>query len=140
MSRVEDPENSPVPNARFGVGILAAAAVGLAAIAALLFVLLTPGVRQSDTASSFSADVRQFTAALPPQPRDWQPQDRQSQDQQSQDQQASENAAGPAIAQFQRLLTSPDAPAAQAGREPADKLLRRFMQWHLKTSLAENAQ
>ena len=177
MSRVEDPENSPVrtagpiqpptafdsrresithqssarvssrrrrdalarelklPNALFGVSVRTAAAVGFSAIVALLFVILMPGFRRPDAASSFSADVRQFTAALPPQS-----QDRQSQDQQLQNQPSSEDAAKPAIEQFQRLLASPSEPAAQADRDPSDKLLQRFMQWRLKTSSADNAQ
>jgi hypothetical protein len=58
---------------------------GFSAIVALLFVILMPGFRRPDTASSFSADVQQFTAALPPR---------------SQDQQSSEDTAKPAIEQF----------------------------------------
>jgi hypothetical protein len=119
-----------LPNALFGVSVRTAAAVGFSAIVALLFVILMPGFRRPDAASSFSADVRQFTAALPP----------QSQDRQSQDQPSGEDAAKPAIEQFQRLLASSSEPAAQAGRDPSDNLLQRFMQWRLKTSSADNAQ
>jgi len=119
-----------LPNALFGVSIRTAATVGFLAIVALLFMMLMPGFRRADTASSFSADVQQFTSGLSP----------QSQDRQSQDQQSSEEAAKPAIEQFQRLLAASSEPAAQADRDPSDKLLRRFMQWRLKTSSAENAQ
>ena len=114
-----------LPNALFGVSIRTAATVGFLAIVALLFMMLMPGFRRADTASSFSADVRQFTSGLSPQ---------------SQDRQSSEDAAKPAIEQFQRLLAASSEPAAQADRDPSDKLLRRFMQWRLKTSSAENAQ
>jgi hypothetical protein len=163
LSRVEDPEKSPVravgatepptpfdsrleskahessihesrdalarelklPNARFGVSIRTAATVGFLAIVALLFMILMPGFRRADTASSFSADVQQFMSGLSPQSRD---------------RQSSEDTAKPAIEQFQRLLASSNEPAAQADRDPSDKLLRRFMQWRLKTNSAENAQ
>jgi hypothetical protein len=182
LSRVEDPENSPVraagatqppipfdsqlesrthessvhessaressrrtrdtlaralkpPNVLFGGSIRTAAAVGLLAIVALLFVILMPGFPRPDAASSFSADVQQFTAALPPQS-----QDQQSRNHQSQNQQSSHDAAKPAIEQFQRLLASSGEPAAQVDHDPSDKLLRRFMQWRLKTSSADNAQ
>jgi hypothetical protein len=124
-----------LPNALFGVGIRTVAAVGFAAVVALLFVLLMPGDRRTDTASSFSADVRQFTAALPPQAQDPQPQGPQSQGRPSR-----EDAAKPVIEQFKRLLAPPGAPAAQADRDPPDTLLQRFVRWRLKTSSAETAQ
>jgi hypothetical protein len=128
-------EPSRPPRDPFGVGIRMAAAVGVAALIALLFVILTPGLRRTDTASSFSADVLQFTTALPPRS-----QGLPSQDQQSQDQQSPEEAAKPAIAQFQRLLALPNEPAGQADPVPSDKLLQPFVQWRLKGSSAGNTQ
>jgi hypothetical protein len=143
-------QESEPSNTLFGVGIRTAVAVGVSAVIALLLVILIPTFRRPDTASSlpassvpassvpasslpassFSADVQQFKAALPP----------RSQDQPSQNRLPSEDAATPVIEQFQRVLASPSEPAAQAGREPSDKLLRGFMQWRQKTGPAENAR
>jgi hypothetical protein len=129
-----------LPNVLSGIGIRTAAAVGFSAIVALLFVVLMPEFRRSDTASSFSADVRQFTAALPPGPQDRPPQDRSPQDRPPRDQQSSEDATKAVIAQFQRLLAPSGAPAVQADRDPSDQMLQRFMQWRLKAGSADNAQ
>jgi len=60
---------SEQPKALFGVGIRTIAAVAVSAVVALLLVILISGVRQSDTASSFSVDVQQFKAALSSQSR-----------------------------------------------------------------------
>ena len=130
---------SEQPKALFGVGIRTIAAVAVSAVVALLLVILISGVRQSDTASSFSVDVQQFKAALSSQSKDREKQDQQAQDRQ-QDQPPSKEPAKPTTEQFQRLFASSGKPAAPPDREPSDKLLQRFMQWRQKNGSAENAQ
>ena len=112
-------------NAPFGITGRMAATMGFLALVALLFVIMMPSFRQSDTASSFSADVQQFKAALSRKP---------------QQQPSREDAARPAIAEFQSLLGPSSEPAAQSGRDQSDELLRQFMQWRQKTSSGARAQ
>ena len=131
---------SEQPKALFGVSFRMIAAVAVSAVVALLLVILISGVRQSDTASSFSVDVQQFKAALSSQSKDREKQDQQAQDRQQQDQPPSKEPAKPTTEQFQRLFASSGKPAAPPDREPSDKLLQRFMQWRQKTGSAENAQ
>jgi hypothetical protein len=120
-----------LPNALFGVDIRTPVTVGFLAAVALLLVILVLDFRRPDPASSFAADVQRFTAALPPASPDRQPRDQPS----------NEDVAKPAIEQLRGLLASPGGPAAQADRDPSDELLlRRFMEWRLKSSSAENAQ
>jgi hypothetical protein len=119
-----------LPDALFGVDIRTPVTVGFLAAVALLLVILVLDFRQPDPASSFAADVQRFTAALPPASPDRQPQDQPS----------NEDTAKPAIEQLRGLLASSGGPAAKADRDPSDELLRRFMQWRLKSSSAENAQ
>jgi len=126
---------SEQPKALFGVGIRTIAAVAVSAVVALILVILISGVRQSDTASSFSVDVQQFKAALSSQSKD-----REKQDRQQQDQPPSKEPAKPTTEQFQRLFASSGKPATPPDRESSDKLLQRFMQWRQKTGSAENAQ
>ena len=130
---------SEQPKALFGVSFRTIAAVAVSAVVALLLVILISGVRQSDTASSFSVDVQQFKAALSSQSKDREKQDQQAQDRQ-QDQPPSKEPAKPTTEQFQRLFASSGKPAAPPDREPSDKLLQRFMQWRQKNGSAENAQ
>ncbi len=104
--------------------------VGFLAAVALLLVILVLDFRQPDAASSFAADVQRFTAALPP----------AFPDRQLQNQPSNEETAAPATEQLRGLLAASGGPAAEADHDPSDDLLRRFMQWRLKTSSAENAQ
>jgi hypothetical protein len=113
------------PDAPFGMTARMAATMGVLAIVALLFVIMMPGFRQSDTSSSFSADVQQFKAALSRKPQQSPP---------------SEDVAKPAIAEFQSLLASSGDAAAQADHDQSNELLRQFMQWRQKTNSAANAQ
>jgi hypothetical protein len=131
---------SEQPKALFGVSIRMIAAVAVSAVVALLLVIVISGVRQSDTASSFSVDVQKFKAALSSQSKDREKQDQQAQDRQQQDQPPSKEPAKPTTEQFQRLFASSGKPAAPPDREPSDELLQRFMQWRQKTGSAENAQ
>jgi Sec-independent protein translocase protein TatA len=149
----------------FGVSISTVVAVAVSALIVLALVILIPGLRRSDTASSFLADVQRFKAALSSQSQDRPPQDRQSrdrqsedrqspdqraQDQQARDQQAQdpqkqdqpsrEDTAKPATEQFQRLFALSKKPVAPSDPDPSDKLLQQFMQWRLKNGSAEHAQ
>jgi hypothetical protein len=104
-----------------------AAAVGVAAIVALLFVMMLPASPQSDARSSFQASVQQFSAVLS----------------QQHPVAVVEDAAKPALAEFQSLLTATTASAdpAQAAPAPADnKLLQQFMPWRRKGNSPETAQ
>jgi hypothetical protein len=124
------PELKPL-NALFGLTGRVAATTAFLAIAVLLFVIIMPGFRRVDNASTFSADVQRFTAALSRQP-----------ERQPSDGDAAKATvvapAKPAIAQFQSLIASSGEPAAQAER--SDTILRRFMLWRQKTNSAGNAQ
>jgi hypothetical protein len=113
------------PDAPFGMTARVVATMGVLAIVALLFVIMMPGFRRSDTASSFSADVQQFKAALSRKPEQQPP---------------SEDAARPAIAEFQSLLASSNGAAARADHDKPDELLRQFKQWRQKTNSAANGQ
>jgi hypothetical protein len=113
------------PDVPFGMTARMVATLGVLAIVALLFVIMMPGFRQLDSASSFSADVQQFKAALSRKPQQPPPTD---------------DAPKPAIAEFQSLLASSSDAAAQANHDPSDELLRQFMQWRQKTNSAANAQ
>jgi hypothetical protein len=125
---VSAPELEPL-NALFGRTGRVAATMGFVAIVALLFVILMPGFRQPDSASSFSADVERFTAAL---------------SRQSERRPSGGEAAKPAIAEFQSLLVPPSAPSAQVDHdrssERSKEFLRQFMQWRQKVNSAGNAQ
>jgi hypothetical protein len=109
--------------APFGITGRMAATMGFLAIVALLIVIMMPSFQHSDTASSFTADVQQFTAALARQPQPQPP---------------SDGAARPAIADFKSLLASSSERAAQP--DQSDGLLRQFMQWREKAKPAANAQ
>jgi hypothetical protein len=90
-----------------------AAAVGVAALVALFFVVAVPGSRQSDgeaSTSTFSSFAQSIKTTLF---------------------QSGEASPRPAISEFQALLaaTPPSAPAAA---EQDSQLLKQFMQWREK--------
>jgi hypothetical protein len=88
-----------------------AAAIGVAALVALFFVVAVPGSRQSDSEPSTLTNVTQsIKNALSA---------------------SGEASPKPAINEFQALLgsTPPSAPAAS---EQDSQLLKQFMQWHEK--------
>ena len=90
-----------------------AAAIGVAALVALFFVVAVPGSRQSDGEPSTStlANVAQsIRNALSP---------------------SGEAAQKPAINEFQALLASTP-PSAPASSEQSGQLLQQFMQWREK--------
>jgi len=107
-----------------GTGRLAAA-VGVSAAIALLFVTMMPGLRQPDGRQSFSAAVEPFAAAL-------------SQQRQGDD------ASRPALSEFQPLLagsdTGPATERAQTDARQSDKVLQQFLQWRQKANPSAAAQ
>jgi Sec-independent protein translocase protein TatA len=113
-------------NSLFGLTGRLVAAIGISAIIALFFVVMMPA-RHRDTAASFQATVQSFTTALSRQ---------QQPPQQSPQQQSNDETKKPALAEFQTLLTSDTAQAAereQSDRQ-SDKLLQQFLQWRDKSA------
>jgi hypothetical protein len=90
-----------------------AAAVGVAALVALFFVVGIPGSRQSDgeQASTFANFAQSVRNALP---------------------QPGDAAQKPAINEFQALLAATPASAPPAAAEPSGQLLQQFIQWREK--------
>lgn len=88
-----------------------AAAVGVAALVALFFVVAVPGSRQGDSEPSTFTNVTQsIRNALSP---------------------SGETSPKPAINEFQALLASTP-PSAPAAPEQDSQLLQQFMQWREK--------
>jgi hypothetical protein len=94
-----------------------AAAIGVAALVALFFVVGVPGSRQGDgdQSSTLSSLAQSFKNALP---------------------QSGEAAPKPAINEFQSLLAASPASAPPAS-EPSGQLLQQFMQWREKPEPAK---
>ncbi|WKA28080.1 hypothetical protein [Bradyrhizobium roseum] len=101
------------------VAARSAAAIGVAALIALFFVVAGPGSRPSegDQASAFANFAQSVKNALP---------------------QPGDGAQKPAINEFQALLaatpaSAPATPAStQPASEPSNQLLQQFMQWREK--------
>ena len=90
-----------------------AAAIGVAALVALFFVVAVPGSRQSDgepSTSTFTGVAQSIKSTLL---------------------QAGETSPKPAINEFQALLASTP-PSAPAASEQDSQLLKQFMQWREK--------
>jgi hypothetical protein len=109
-----DPELMREPQeekALWSVAARFAAAIGVAAVVALFFVIVVPGARQGgDGEASTAVGLAQSIRAALFQ---------------------SESTPKPAIADFQAILAStpPDAPSAS---DPQGQLLQQFMQWREK--------
>jgi hypothetical protein len=121
MSGTNEPEPARPPrsNAR-----RAATVMGVSAIIALFFVIMMPIARQPDSTQLLATAVQSFTTAL-------------SQEHQSED------AATPALAEFQSLLASGDIAQAAEREQPEkepDKVLQQFLQWRQKANLSEAAR
>ena len=116
-------------NSLFGLTGRLVAAIGDSAIIALFFIVMMPA-RQRDTAASFQTAVQSFTTALSQQQQPPQPQ-----------QQPNDDTKKPALAEFQTLLTSDTAQAAEReqSERQSDKLLQQFLQWRQKSAPADNA-
>ena len=116
-------------NSLFGLTGRLVAAIGVSAIIALFFIVMMPA-RQRDTAASFQTAVQSFTTALSQQQQPPQPQ-----------QQPNDDTKKPALAEFQTLLTSDTAQAAEReqSERQSDKLLQQFLQWRQKSAPADTA-
>ena len=116
-------------NSLFGLTGRLVAAIGVSAIIALFFIVMMPA-RQRDTAASFQMAVQSFTTALSQQQQPPQPQ-----------QQPNDDTKKPALAEFQTLLTSDTAQAAEReqSERQSDKLLQQFLQWRQKSAPADTA-
>jgi hypothetical protein len=114
--------------ALFSVASRFAAIAAFVVIVALLFVVMSPALRQSDASStsaeitgSIQSEIMGPTKIAPP---------RSSQDQ---------NEAKPALAEFQGVLAS--IPASKpATPQQSPLLLQQFMQWRQKTNPTETSQ
>jgi hypothetical protein len=109
-----DPEvmREPEPErALWSVAARFAAAIGVAAVVALFFVIVVPGARQGDGETSTSFGIAQsIKAALF---------------------QSGETSPKPAISEFQAILASTP-PGTPSASDPSGQLLQQFMQWREK--------
>ena len=113
-----DPDlmHEPDPQSKKAMWTVAArfaAAIGVAALVALFFVVAVPGSRQSDgetSPSTFTGVAQSIKSTLL---------------------QAGETSPKPAINEFQALLASTP-PSAPAASEQDSQLLQQFMQWREK--------
>jgi hypothetical protein len=107
----DEPERK---QALFGVARRFAAVAALVMVVALLFILMSPALRQSDASLTSSEITGSITTALP---------------QSSQVQ----NEAKPALAEFQGVLASIPASKPATPEQPP-QLLQQFLQWRQKTN------
>src|SRR5882724_6705606 len=101
----------------FGVTVRMVAAIGIAAIIALFFVVMVPTARQPDSMQSSTAALTQHYQ--------------------------SEYVPRPALAEFRSLLASGDTAQAAEREQPekeSDKVLQQFLQWRQKGGPREAAQ
>lgn len=101
-------------NGLFGVTARFGAAIGVAAVMALLFVFMAPGSRQQDASSSFAATVQSMKAAVMPS-------------------RPAESNSKPELTEFKKLLTSGSNQGAK--RDQSQQLLNDFVQWRQKDQL-----
>jgi len=93
-----------------------AVAVGVSAIVALFFVIMTPASRQPEAGSSLATTLENLTAAVahPSQ---------------------ADDSAKPALNQFKALLDAPPEPSGQlANQHQSEQLLQQFMTWREKAN------
>ena len=91
-----------------------AVAVGVSAVVALFFVIMTPAARQPDAGASLATTLENLTAAVakssPP-----------------------DDGAKPALAEFKGLLAQPQEPSGQiANQQQSEQLLQQFKSWREK--------
>jgi hypothetical protein len=103
-----------------------AAAVGVAALVALFFVIMVPASRDygrpgDGGASSFSGILQSIRTALYQPPR-------------------RDNDSKPALSEFQTLLASTPTSPPAATHEQSEKLLQQFLQWRQKPDSPEAPQ
>jgi hypothetical protein len=113
---------------RLAAGFAAAAAV--ATVAVLFYLLMGPGSRQSDTASTSPPTSTEVTGAreVVESPKVALPVSDQD-----------DIASKPALAQFRGLLATPPAsqPSPQEQSQQSQQLLQQFMQWRQKDNSSE---
>jgi len=97
----------------FSLAARFALAAGVVTVVALLFFILMPGSRQSDTASTASAATGSVKAAVPPSSQ-------------------ADLASKPELAQFERALLGTAAVSVPATQDQSQQLLQRFMVWRKK--------
>jgi hypothetical protein len=103
----------------FSLAARVAAAAGVVTIVALVYLLMAPASRQSDTGSTSSQITGSTNTALPPSGQ-------------------GDLASKPALAQFKGLLAT--APVSQpATQEQSQTLLQQFMQWRQKDNSTETS-
>ena len=93
-----------------------AVAVGVSAVVALFFVIMTPAARQPDAGQSLATTLENLTAAVA----------RTSN-------QSDEGTNKPALAEFKGLLAQPQEPSGQiANQQQSEQLLQQFKSWREK--------
>ena len=114
------PERELRRAALFGVAGRFAAVAALVMVVALLFVVMSPALRQSGASSTSSEITGSIKTALPQSTQE-------------------ENGSKPALAEFQGVLAS--APASKpATPEQPPQLLQQFLQWRQKANSTETSQ
>ncbi len=104
----------------FSVAARVATAAGVVTVVALLFIIMMPASRQSNTGSTSSEITGSMRTALP--------QSGQADD-----------GSKPALAEFRGILAT--APASQpATQEQPQQLLQQFLQWRQKNNSTETSQ
>jgi hypothetical protein len=92
-----------------------AVAVGVSAVVALFFVIMTPASRQPDAGSSLATTLENLTAAV------------------AKSSQTDDGANKPALAEFKGLLAQPPEPSGQiANQQQSEQLLQQFRTWREK--------
>jgi hypothetical protein len=109
-----------------------AAAIGIAAVVALFFVIMMPGSRP-DAGSTFGANLQSASV----QPASTPPVSVQTKDAPAFGQR--EDGAKSALAEFQTLLSSAQA-SLPAAHEQSDQLLQQFMKWGQKPNATNASQ
>ena len=104
------------PKRLFSFASRVAIAVGVSAVVALFFVIMTPASRQPDAGSSLATTLENLSAAVA----------RPSQ---------ADDGARPALAEFKSLLAQPQEPSGQiANQQQSEHLLQQFKNWREKAS------
>ena len=100
-----------------------AVAVGVSAVVALFFVIMTPASRQPDAGSSLATTLENLTAAV------------------AKSSQADDGANKPALAEFKGLLAQPPEPSGQiANQQQSEQLLQQFKTWREKAGPNDPSQ
>jgi hypothetical protein len=97
-------------------------AIGVSAVVALFFVIMTPAARQPEAGSSLATTIENLTAAVA----------RPSQ---------ADDVSKPALNEFKALLAAPPEPSGQlANQHQSEQLLQQFMTWREKANPSDPPQ